>query len=277
MNRIFLSLMLTAAVGVALRAAAPANAQETFTVMPPGAIVDGTLEDDITAQLFAFNASAGDNITVDVAPDSSAFVPYAVLLGPAGGVLAAGQPPLSAVTPFSASYFVMVTTREAVNELQLESFEEPQGFQIAVNGNNPPPQAGGRLGYFVTPLPYNTTFEEGYSSPQEAVYYFSFDGERGDTLNIVATSTKIDPVIYLFDPNGNRIETNDDADTLMLPATTDAAIEGFQVPQANTYHVFVTAVDFFDIYDQNQLAARNDDIEPEEYGGGGFEIYIESQ
>ncbi len=277
MKHILLTLLLTAIVGFGLQQPTPVQAQETFTVMTPGSIVAGTLEGDTTAQLFAFNAAVGDNITVDVAPDSSAFAPYVVLLGPAGGVIEAGAPPLNTQIPLSATYFVMVTAREAINELQQNRFEEPQGFQVAVNGNNPPPQADGRLAYFVTPLPYDAIFEEGYSSPQETLYYFSFNAERGDTLNIVVTSDDIDPVVYLFDPDGNRIATNDDADTLILPATTDAAIENFEVPETNAYHVFVTAADYFDIYDQNQLAEEDDEIEPLEFEGGDFEIVIQSQ
>lgn len=245
----------------------------SFTMLSGDLPASGTLQDEVTAQLFAFNAMLGDTVSVTMSMDSRSTVnPFVVLLGPAGQVMATGQQgSVSAPIDVPGTYFVIATTFEAIDGRSVQAYDQPQRFTISVSGNNPPASATGRYAFFVTPLTYDEPFEEGYSSPAEPVYYFAFQGRSGDdlTISMQAQQATLDPMLFLFDAEGNRIAVNDDAETLQLPSTSDAALEDVTLPGAGWYFIFATDTFFY------ELPAETEDTETP-YEGGDFELLIEA-
>ena len=248
-------------------------------IIETGQAVSGVLEDEITAKLYAFNASQGDQVTVTLSPaDDATFDPYLVVLGAAGQLMGVDDDggavergaQLIVNIPVNGTYFALVTEFAAVDGNQVVEFPEPQEFVISVGGNTYPPEVADQLFYFRSPLELNTSFE-GYSSPPEPVYYFAFEGSAGDTVTLVLTSLEIDTLVMLFDSDGNRVAINDDATIAGLPNTTDSAISDFELPEDGAYLVFATAFNFYDLPTMPDVEAGADD-----YDGGDFVITLEN-
>lgn len=259
-------MMLT--IGAVAHAQDPHN----LTVIQGGQAVEGTLQGERTAVMYGVNALEGNTLDITVTPDpNTPFTPLVVVFGPAGQVVATGEDQFTAPIEFTGSYFVMVTTLDAVDGAGAQSFSSPLEFTLVVTGNTPPPNAASNLAYFRTDLDYGTTFE-GYSSPLEPVYYFIFEGTSSDIIDVVVTSGDIDPVVFLFDSRGERVAVNDDAETMILPSTTDAAIEGYDLPSTGLYFVFVTDISFYEL--PELTADDNVDVE-DVFTGGDFAITVD--
>lgn len=255
--------------------AAVASAQiddMNITVLASGDSISDTLEADTAARLFAFNASQGDTVAVQMtaAPDST-FAPCLVVLGPAGQALGADCTDAGADiaqvlvdVPFEGSHFVLATSFEAVDG-RLQVLDAPEPFTLTLEGNTPPAGIDDTLVYFRSGLAFGTS-TEGYSSPGEPVYYFVFDGASADAVNIVMTSDDIDAMLMVFDNEGNRVAINDDAAGLQLPNNTDAAVQNVPLPDNALYLVFATDVSFYEIPNQPQEA---------QFRGGNFVITVE--
>lgn len=262
-------------LAVLLLAVASANAQTDDMNMPvlaSGETVEDALTENIAAKLFAFNASQGDIVAVQMtaAPEST-FAPCLVVLGPAGQSLAAdctdaGADAAQVVVdvPFEGSHFVLATSFEAVDG-RLQVLDAPEPFTLTLEGNTPPPGIDDTLVYFRSDLTFGTS-TEGYSSPGEPVYYFVFDGASANAANIVMTSDDIDAMLLVFDNQGNRVAINDDAEGLQLPNNTDAAVQNLPLPDNESYLVFATDVSFYEIPNQPQDA---------QFRGGNFVITAE--
>jgi hypothetical protein len=243
-----------------------------FPLLRSGEAVSGTLEGDVTAQLFAFNAAAEDTVTVNMMMDAGSDVfPFIVLLGPAGQAVAtSAQGAITTDIPIPGTYFVIATTSEAIDGRIVQEYEQPQPYTLSVSGNNPPPAANGRYAFFLTPVETGELFEEGYSSPSEPVYYFAYEGSEGETITVtmVAQEASLDPMLFLFDAEGDRLAVNDDAETLQLPDPADAALEDVRLPQSGLYFIFATDAFFYEIPNETE-----DTENP--YEGGDFELLIE--
>jgi len=74
----------------------------------------------------------------------------------------------------------------------------------------------------------------------EPVYFITFEGVEGQSLDITLDSDDFDPLLYVFDPNGARIGVNDDEDGL------NSAFSGLELPQTGTYLLFVTSYGYDD-------------------------------
>jgi len=254
----------------------------SLPIVQTGEAVTGELEGEVTAKLYAFNATQGDQVTVTMAPaDDATFDPYLVVLGAAGQVLGVDDnsgsveraAQVTVNIPFNGTYFALATDFTAVDGIQVNTFPEAQTFLLSVGGNTYPPEVAEQLFYFRTPLQTGTSFE-GYSSPPEPVYYFAFEGEAGDTVSLVLTSLDIDTLVMLFDDNGDRIAINDDAETLMLPNATDSAIETLELPTDGAYLVFATVINFYEAPTADQVDA-DPEAASEQYEGGDFVITLE--
>ncbi|MEM6528555.1 MAG: hypothetical protein AAF653_09685 [Chloroflexota bacterium] len=274
MTRKILTILLTLTLLLVTVGAISAQEGQSITVIPGGQTVEGALSGSSTAMLFAFNAAAGDTVTVNLGlPETTTFDPIMLVVGPAGQVAAATDSTATVDVEFSGSYFVVVSTTDSIDGTQVgqspEEFDTPQPFLVSVSGNNPPPQAGTNLAYFRSPLEDGTSFE-GYSSPSEPVYFFVFDGSAGETVDLIMTSSEIDSLMMIFDATGNMVGSNDDTQGIALPGAGDSAIEGLRLPDDGTYLVFATDVTY------PTIPARDADEENELelFEGGDFVITL---
>lgn len=253
--------------------AAQANDALSIPYLRSGQGVQGTLEGNVSAQLYAFNATAGNTVTITaVQTQSSPMDPFMVVLDNAGGVVAvddnSGEAPNSAAAqvsiPANGTYFVLVATPATIDGVVAETVSTPNAYVVTATGHTPPPEQGERILYFREELTLGVPPERrGYSSPQEVVYYYVFDGTAGQTVTAVMQALELDAMLALFDPGGNRIAVNDDARTATVRNTRDAALEGVTLPATGTYLLMATDVGFYQ-------------LDLETYAGGFFEILVET-
>lgn len=226
-------------------------------ILLDGESVQGQLLENVTAVLYGFNATEGDEVIIDMVQTGrdAELNPFVVVLGAAGELIGAdddsGETELAAqavvTIPQSGSYFILASSFEAVEGIQTTFIEDPQPYTITVRGNTQPEGTNPEeLIYYRADLTYNTPpAMQGYSTPEEPVYYQVFEGQQDDIVTVSASSEDIDTVVMLFDPYGNRVAINDDAETLMLPNFTDSAIEEYTLPYTASYMVWVSDVYFY--------------------------------
>jgi hypothetical protein len=255
----------------------PITAQTTDTNTIPylrsGQPTQGLLDGNVSAQLYAFNATVGDVVDVSVVQtEGSPLDPFLVVLNNAGGVVAADdnsgavQNSASAqiTIPSSGTYFVIATSPGTVDGVVSETIPSPSAYVVTVNGNTSPADQGERILYFRTELTVDVEPDElGYSSPQEPVYYYVFNAVAGQNISAIMTnlgSAPLDGMLALYDPGGNRIAVNDDAaNTATVRSTTDPALEDITLPLDGTYLLMATDVSFYQ-------------LDMDTYEGGFFEI-----
>ena len=233
--------------------------------------VEGSLEGAVSAQLYAFNATAGDIVTVSVVQtQNSPLDPFLVVLNNAGGVLAAddnsGEIPNSAAAqitiPENGTYFVIASSNSTIDGVISETLPTANPYVITVTGHNAPAEQGERILYYRTSLTINVRPDErGYSSPQEPIYYYVFNGTAGQVVNVEMNASSLDSMLSLFDPNGNRIAVNDDATSTEVLNPRDAMLESVTLPTTGTYIIMATDVTFYQ-------------LDPEIYEGGFFDIEL---
>ena len=240
-----------------------------------GETVEGLLTADVTAQLYAFDGSEGDKVTVTMTQDAgSSLDPYIVLLGPYGQLIAkdddSGKTASSAqITdaelPANGSYFIIASSFKTINAIVRASDEDVQpvdedlAYTVSVNGITAPPDADRQ--FFTSRLEFGVS-SEGYSTLAEPVYYFTYvSAEDNEVVDVTLTSEDFDTLLMVFGPGGDRIAANDDGESI----GTNSAVTGVILPEQAKYLVFATDVAFPN--------AGNEEASLK-YEGGDFEIVV---
>ena len=256
----------------------------TVPIMQDGDTLTDTFAENVTTHLFGFNATEGDVVTISMTQEEGSDLdPFLVVLGPAGQVIASdddsGEMMLSALIAdleieTSGSYLILATSFEYVDNIIVERGEDPeamlaeeQNYEISISGITPPVDLESfrpdSLTYFRSELEYGTPFPNGYSTAEEPVYYFIFDGEAGDVIDIEMMSDDFDTLLFLFNPSGSRIAINNND---LEGDTTNSAIRGFELPEDGRYLIMAT--------DQFFYNASDEDAEFLVYTGGDFTITV---
>jgi hypothetical protein len=239
-------------------------------ILEDGEVVNDVLTDEVQTHLFAFNANAGDVVTVSMTQITEELDPFLVLLGPSGEVVASdddsGDVSLSALIseaelPETGTYFIVVSSFEYIDSiLEFEGEATELEYELTIDGITPFDTGSDDFQYFAGDLVLNETID-GYSTVEEPVFYFIFDGLAGQVVDIAMESDEFDTVLHVFAPGGNRIAVNDDYD-----GETNSAIVGLELPEDGVYLVFATDVFFYN--------AVNEDTESLVYTGGEFQITL---
>lgn len=253
----------------------------TLTILEDGDTVEETFTDAVSARLYAFNATAGDQITIammDVSDSPEVSVdPYLVLLGSAGEVIASdddsGDNPLDALIetelPASGSYYILATTfadlrfdTPIATDDEGDATEVMQQYALTLTGNTQPTDLEDydpeTVDVFQGEMSIGDSFE-GYSNIQEPVFYVIFEGEAGQVIDISLISEDFDTILYVFADGGDRIAFNDDG-----PESTNSAINGLELPVTQEYIIFATSYFFVEV---------TDDMSEDEFGGD-FQLTI---
>jgi hypothetical protein len=217
-----------------------------------------TLESAISAQvpteLFFFVGKEGDSITVTMMQDESSLAvlgtmldPYLLILGPAGQVLAfnddMAEGTLNAqvadlVLPADGPYLVFATSLANLRAEGIMQGEEAWPYTITLEGSTAPEDEAS-FSLLGSTLTFGTPFN-GTITPEEPVYYFFFNGEAGDVIDLTLTSEDFDTVLYLFSgKTGARVAFNDDSE-----GSFNSALIDFELPTTTRYLVFATYYGF---------------------------------
>ena len=198
-----------------------AQEQEPQPFMPAlledGVSIQDEFEGTLTARMYGFNGSQGDEINVQMSGDLDS---YLVLFGSAGEFLAYnddadeafGDAAIDAFTlPYSGRYYVLATSYNYVDGVMAASMslDEPQEYEIALTGNTSPldmegfePDGAQLTAFSVVP----GEDAVGELTAESPIGYFSFEAAAGDTVSVSIESDDVMyPVLHLFAPDGSRV------------------------------------------------------------------------
>jgi hypothetical protein len=228
----------------------------TLPILVDGETITTAFDTTAGAQLYAFNGSAGDLVSVLVEqPRDSVLDPIVVLLDEVGYVVAAnddtGNPertPLAAEVvdvelPNDGTYFVLAMTIAGLLSMDYgESADAPYTVEVTASGFSlPSNREADTLRYAGIIATYNTPLTLTLSR-EAPVFYVSFDGEAGDEIDLVTRlgggeGDVIDSLLYLFAPDGQRIAANDDPEEGVYAAE----LRGIELPVDGRYVVFASS------------------------------------
>jgi len=251
-----------------------AQEDETSLILPileNGETFVEFLSNDVQSRLYAFNGTAGNVVTISMTQITQALDPFLVLLGPAGEVVASdddsGELPLSSLIDSvtlleTGTYFVMASSFEFIDDiLEFEGESTELEFELSISGFKPSVEDDDSFLYFAGDL-FPGIPTEGSSTAEKPVFYFVFEGQAGQSVNISMNSDDFDTILHVFAPGGARIAVNDDFDG------THSAIENLILPENGLYLVFATDVFFYNVGDEDTIL---------DFFGGDFEISMSSK
>jgi hypothetical protein len=223
----------------------------SFTSPDAGVPLLGEFLTDSAAQLYVFNGSAGDMVTITMYPtDELSFLDtMLVLLGEAGQVYAANDdsensddPSLSSrievELPVDGSYYILATTAFAAM-MDNELLDEPLGYELLVEGfTNPADMEESNFRYAGAEVEVGGSADL-LITEVEPVYYVTFIAEENQTLDIVTTPDEVsDTLLMLFDNNGVGLAMSDDENGLA------AEINGVTLADAGKHLVLATSFNY---------------------------------
>ncbi|MDX1992878.1 MAG: hypothetical protein SF029_10830 [bacterium] len=243
----------------------------TLPILQDGEAVEATFDTNLDAQLYAFNATEGDVITISMTQtdESSVLDPYIVVMTAMGDVIARDDDSgeevglSSLITdlelPETGSYFILATTYQAINEGSLEQGEgeEQEGlnYEIEVSGITQPEEITEGFQYFAGELEVGQPEVQIELTADAPIFFVTFMAEEGDSVTVSASGadensdgvSDIDTLLYVFDFQGNRIAVDDDSGSDL---TYSSQIGGLEIPASGLYLVFVTSYNFDELPDE---------------------------
>ncbi|MBK8139029.1 MAG: hypothetical protein IPK52_24960 [Chloroflexi bacterium] len=272
---VLLSLLLIAALPWSASAQSdtedPADPDFLLSILEDGESIESVFEDTVTAELFAFYGTAGDEVSITmIQADDSDLDPYLVVLGSAGQLIAidddSGETSLSAAItdlelPVDGIYLIIASSFDYINAIgSTEPLEEAQAFTISLTGATMPGEESTQ--YFSSRLELGDS-HEGYSTEDEPVYYYTLVSlEEAVAIDVAVASDDFDTLVMVFGPGGGRIAVNDDNEQA---EGTDSAVFGLELTEPGKYLIFATDVAFPNV---------GDDEAELEYTGGDFTISV---
>lgn len=268
----FVGLLLLAAVAVSAQDGEP---ELTTQILVDGDVVSAQFEGATTAYLYAFNATAGDSVTISMTQEAGSDLdPFIVLLGPRGEVITYDDDSggnlssliSGAVIPADGSYYIVASSFEYIDAILVTGAEAvaAQPFTLTISGITPPTALEGfdptRATFYSGRLEAGAV-QEGISSLVEPVYYYTFVANAGDVVTIETESSEFATLLYLFGNGGQRLAVNntDPVDGI------GSAIRDIVIPATGEYMVFATDQFFYSAGDADAVLT---------YTGGTFNIVM---
>lgn len=226
--RVFLVLIFISSCHVVQ--AAP-SAQEWLNY---GQATPGTISNEQFRQLHLFQGRAGQIISLSMRRTSDDLDPYLVLVTEAGAVLATSD---DHNTTRDASIPSIVLPADGVYTVIATRFGHEHGttsgdYIVLLENLGTSGQTGTTV-YYGDSIPGEITDDK-----PEDIYVLQ--GERGEvvTIRMARTSGDLDPLLNLFDANGQVLITGDDDETSREPL--NAGILNYMLPADGTYYIRAT-------------------------------------
>lgn len=259
-------LVFTLAIGAWLTGLVAAQENAGLRILRAGDELEAAFGGDVTTHLYAFDALAGDTVTLLMQQDTDDLDPFLILLSAAGEVLAADDDSgeavlLSAaivdyVIPEDGTYLVMATSFFFRDGFFEAGDIDALPYRIAIEGNTAP-DSDEPFELFGSRIAYGETIN-GSVGMDESVFYLTFDGAAGDVVTLFIESDEFPTIMHLFDPAGNRI------------AVDPSAIVDLELPADGPYLLFATDIFFYEAVDFNTRAEEN-----LAFMGGDFRLSLE--
>ncbi|PJF45149.1 MAG: hypothetical protein CUN55_00440 [Phototrophicales bacterium] len=220
-----------------------------------GDSVEGTITNAQFRQLYNFEGRAGQVITIQMTRQSGNLDPYLLLLTQSGDLVTYSDDAnnrdaeiVSQALPRDGSYTIIATrfghehgTTEGDYLLKLDTVSDT----VAV----PSPTTQNFLPDDDNSVVTTTTAQSGvvllrygdevlgHVNAQQPYTIYRFAAQRGDVINLSMTRINgdLDPLLDLFDPNGNYLLSGDDEQD-----TLNAMISNYTVPMDGVYYIQAT-------------------------------------
>lgn len=239
------------------------HAQENTYELPAiadGDSVEGSFEDNVTTQLYAFYGSAGDSVSIIMTQDSPDLDPFLVLLNADGEVLAYDDD--SGAIQFSSAisnvtleddgvYFVIATSFSFVDGTEI-STNETLDYTLSVTGQTSPEDIEDTdvVSIEIEPLVIGDN-AQGESTDDNPAVFFYLNASEGDSVSISLENANFFTVLHVFAPDGSRI-------------AVDASLAQLDLEEDGTYVIMATAPFFYEAMDEDGF-----------FEGGTFVLVIE--
>lgn len=223
-------LLLVAAVSLAQTAEIPL---EDLPMLENDSALQDSFDEEVTAQLYAFQGSAGDVVSLAMTQldEDGELDPYLLLFAQDGTLLAAdddsGAVFLSALIdgvelPDDGTYFVLATSLFYLDSTAPD-VPEPQGYIVSLQGATPATDADDAQSAQIeaVPLGYGDSVSAD-STLEMPSTFFAFAGEAGETVRIVMDSDEFPTLVHLFDPTGARVAV--DASAIGVEALEESGV-----------------------------------------------------
>lgn len=268
-GRLFLTFIMLFMFGLmSTQAQQQEKPQLEVPILKNGDVVDDFLSGDVQTRLYMFNATEGDSVTIAMTQIDDGLDPFLVLLGPSGQVIASdddsGKKDYSALIkdvelPATGLYFVVASSFEYIDTILDASTDTELNYELTIDGITEPDDKAAST-YFGSDIADGDTLT-GNSTVDEPVFYFTFEGHKGDVVDINMSSDEFDTILHVFAPGGARIAVNDD----IKDGDTNSEIKGLELPEDGIYLIFATDVFFYSAGDtETQL----------QFTGGQFQISL---
>ena len=232
---------------------------EDLPILDSNASITDSFDDEISTHLYAFHASEGDIVTVQMVQDTDELDPLLVLLDAAGAVLAAdddsGTTFLSASIanfeiPADGTYFIVATSRDFIEGTDSPAAEVE--YTLSLVGNTLPDGfEADEVELEIAPLDYGQVMDS-ESTEDIPAALFVFEGAAGDSVTVLVESDEFPTIIHLFDPTGARL------------AVDPSAITGLELTEDGVYLILATDVFFYDVLEADSF-----------YSGGVFVLSLD--
>lgn len=250
--------MLIAAVSHAQTAQIPL---EELPLMESGSVLQDSFDEDVTARLYAFQASAGDIVSVAMvqSDEEGELDPYLLLFAPDGELLASdddsGSVFLSALIdrvelPSDGTYLVLATSLYYI-ESTSPDVTEPQDYLIGMEGATTPDTD--EISIEALPMAYGDTLDAESTLTHPGVF-FAFAGDAGDVVSVLMDSEEFPTLLHLFAPGGERI------------ATDASAITEVELEAEGVYLILATDAFFYEALQEDTF-----------FLGGAFTLALDGQ
>lgn len=254
---------------------------ENLLLLENGDIIEDSFGEDSNAHLYAFYASEGDMVSINMTQltEDTSLDPYLVLMSASGAVLAVdddgGERFFSAALdrielPQDGLYLVLATEAPGLRYDLMDAhdeavLEDDLGYELDITGINQPDDVESFTLDAAEAEPgdrVSLTLDE-----DEPVDFVMLQGSEGDAVSLETTTAgedDVDTLLYLFDDVGTRVAVNDDGEGIGLYSR----IDGYTFDNDGQHLVLVTAYGF--------QHTEPDSNTPEEWSGGGsVELVIE--
>lgn len=207
-----------------------------------GETVTGTLDASNNFFFYQFEASAGDDVAIDMPSTSSSHLDTSFILYDSDlFALAVIDDNNTQEGDYDAGLESYVLADAGTYYLVATRFEGVGTFSLSLNSGNAIGQPSAPANTGGSALAYGEG-ATGFIDATTAEIHYTFNGAAGDVVTITMVAeenTNLDSVLRLLDPSGNVVAENDDAADLSL-GRFNSQIVAFELPASGEYTIVAT-------------------------------------
>jgi hypothetical protein len=194
-----------------------------------GDTVTDSIEGNIVAREYTFNATAGDRITISMTATGGELDTLLILRDPNGNQVAIDDDGGEGLNSLIENFVLPVTGEYTILATRFQGGTSEGTFELVLTEAAAAPTDIIEYGNVVTGNISDTVFSANYR----------FTASAGDiiTIRMNGTSGNLDPLLILRDPGGNEIARGDDGGEQVF---YNAIISGFAIPTDGVYTIVAT-------------------------------------